>query len=289
MTTYADTQTPTARTQTTGPGPGPELIIQLAAGFMAAKHLFAASELGLFEALADSPAGLDALAARTGLTRRAARISADAMVTLGLLETNDGTYRNSPAAAAFLAGPGPGDLRPFLRPPDHTVLALQIARSGTTPSGHADDQLADHIGGSRVYRNFELITQRGALGARRSAPLSWHGHVAGWVVVMRSAPMSSPATAATAGLIVVGQVPAMRDVTGISMVIACVAAHRGSRSSGQNCACRRAPGTPANPEAHGLDLRPQPFPARVLHRRYRRRVRGYQIRARVGDTRITYG
>jgi SAM-dependent methyltransferase len=89
--------------------------MQLAAGFMAAKHLFTASELGLFEALADSPAGLDALAARTGLTRRAARISADAMVALGLLEADDGTYRNSPVAAAFLAGPGPADLRPFLR------------------------------------------------------------------------------------------------------------------------------------------------------------------------------
>ena len=110
MTTYVE------ETQTGGPAAaGPELIMQLAAGFMAAKHLFAASELGLFEALADSPASLDALAARTGLTRRAARISADAMVALGLLETSDGTYRNSPVAAAFLAGPGPGDLRPFLR------------------------------------------------------------------------------------------------------------------------------------------------------------------------------
>ena len=30
----------------------PEPIMRIAAGFMAAKHLFAASELGLFEALA---------------------------------------------------------------------------------------------------------------------------------------------------------------------------------------------------------------------------------------------
>jgi ubiquinone/menaquinone biosynthesis C-methylase UbiE len=89
--------------------------MQLASGFMTAKHLFAASELGLFEALADSPASLDALAARTGLTRRAARISADAMVALGLLERQNGIYRNGPAAAAFLADPGPADLRPFLR------------------------------------------------------------------------------------------------------------------------------------------------------------------------------
>lgn len=93
----------------------PEPIMKLAAGFMAAKHLFAASELGLFEALADSPTTLDALADRTGLTRRAARISADAMVALGLLEREGDTYRNSPPADAFLAGRTPADLRPFLR------------------------------------------------------------------------------------------------------------------------------------------------------------------------------
>jgi hypothetical protein len=93
----------------------PEPIMRLASGFMAAKHLFAASELGLFEALADSPATLDGLAARTGLTRRAARISADAMVALGLLERDGDTYRNAAVAAAFLSGGGPADLRPFLR------------------------------------------------------------------------------------------------------------------------------------------------------------------------------
>ena len=93
----------------------PDAIMGLAAGFMAAKHLFAASELGLFEALADSPAGLDGLAARTGLTSRATRISADAMVALGLLERDGESYRNSAAAAQFLSGRTPADLRPFLR------------------------------------------------------------------------------------------------------------------------------------------------------------------------------
>lgn len=93
----------------------PEPIMRLASGFMAAKHLFAASELGLFEALADTPANVDVLAARTGLTRRAARISADAMVALGLLERGGDLYRNSPVAAQFLAGATPADLRPLLR------------------------------------------------------------------------------------------------------------------------------------------------------------------------------
>ncbi|HEV2255316.1 MAG TPA: methyltransferase [Streptosporangiaceae bacterium] len=133
MTTYVEVEAHTA-----GPAaarPGPEAIIDLAAGFMAAKHLFAASELGLFEALADSPAGLDALAARTGLTRRAARISADAMVALGLLEASDGTYRNSPVAAAFLAGPGPGDLRPFLRFWDKISYPAWARLAGALASG----------------------------------------------------------------------------------------------------------------------------------------------------------
>lgn len=93
----------------------PEPILRLASGFMAAKHLFAANELGLFEALAETPADLDALAARTGLTRRAARISADAMVALGLLEHDGQGYRNGPVAQQFLAGVTPADLRPLLR------------------------------------------------------------------------------------------------------------------------------------------------------------------------------
>ena len=89
--------------------------MRLASGFMAAKHLFAANELGIFDGLADSPATIDALAARTGLSRRAARISADAMVALGLLERDGDTYSNGDAAAAFLTGRTPADLRPFLR------------------------------------------------------------------------------------------------------------------------------------------------------------------------------
>ncbi len=97
------------------PEVNPEPILRLASGFMAAKHLFAASELGLFEALADAPADLDALAARTGLTRRAARITADAMVALGLLERDGDRYRNGPAAARYLSGRSPADLRPLLR------------------------------------------------------------------------------------------------------------------------------------------------------------------------------
>ena len=114
--------------------------MRIAAGFMAAKHLFAASELGLFEALRDAPATLEALAARTGLTPRAARISADAMVALGLLDRDGDRYFNSPLAAAFLAGDPPADLRPLLRFWDRiSYPAWQDAGTGARRRAPAGD------------------------------------------------------------------------------------------------------------------------------------------------------
>jgi SAM-dependent methyltransferase len=93
----------------------PDPIMRIALGFMAAKHLFVASEIGVFEKLANGPMRLDELAAATGIPRRTLRISADAMVSLGLLERQDSGYRNSEAAAAFLGGASGPDLRPMLR------------------------------------------------------------------------------------------------------------------------------------------------------------------------------
>jgi ubiquinone/menaquinone biosynthesis C-methylase UbiE len=93
----------------------PEPILKIATGFMAAKHLFAASELGLFEALADGPVALEALAKHMAVPPRTAAIVAAAMVSLGLIHEDGSLYRNSEAAEAFLAGKAETGLRPFLR------------------------------------------------------------------------------------------------------------------------------------------------------------------------------
>jgi hypothetical protein len=57
----------------------PDPIMRIAMGFMAAKHLFIASEIGVFEQLGGGPATLDELAAKSGIPRRTLRISAAAM------------------------------------------------------------------------------------------------------------------------------------------------------------------------------------------------------------------
>jgi ubiquinone/menaquinone biosynthesis C-methylase UbiE len=93
----------------------PEPIIKVAMGFMAAKHLFVASEVGLFEALAAGPATIEELASRTGVPSRTIAIAAAAMVSLGLIEQNGNRYQNGESAAAFLAGKLGPDLRPMLR------------------------------------------------------------------------------------------------------------------------------------------------------------------------------
>ncbi|HEX8242191.1 MAG TPA: methyltransferase dimerization domain-containing protein, partial [Longimicrobium sp.] len=94
----------------------PDAIFQVAHGFMASKHLFTASELGVFAALAEGPLALDQLAARTGVPARSLRVVADAVAALGFVEKEeDGRYRNAAVAQAFLAGRGAMDLRPFLR------------------------------------------------------------------------------------------------------------------------------------------------------------------------------
>jgi len=96
--------------------PNPLQIFELATGFMRAKHLFVAGELGIFEKLADGPATLDELAAKLGTPRRTTRIVADAVTALGLLERQGDKYRNSALAQAHLSGSGGAvDMRPFLR------------------------------------------------------------------------------------------------------------------------------------------------------------------------------
>lgn len=141
----------------------PESILRIGTGFMAAKHLFVASEIGLFASLAEGPRTLAELAAALGIPTRTARISADACVSLGLVRREGDRYVNAPEAQAFLAGRGPVDLRPW-------------ARFWSRISYPAWEQLEDALrGGARTSVHHEMtpaeaeIFSKGVEGFTRGA------------------------------------------------------------------------------------------------------------------------
>ena len=81
----------------------PDAIMQLGFGFWGSKALLSAVELGLFSELAAAgPLDTDALRERLGLHERSAADFLDALVSLGMLEREDGRYSNTPATEVFL-------------------------------------------------------------------------------------------------------------------------------------------------------------------------------------------
>ncbi|HSH70198.1 MAG TPA: class I SAM-dependent methyltransferase [Deferrisomatales bacterium] len=74
----------------------------LAAGFQPAQLLLTALELGVFDALGAGARSREQLAADLGVDLRATGIACNALVSLGLLEVDDGGYRNAAGAQRFL-------------------------------------------------------------------------------------------------------------------------------------------------------------------------------------------
>ena len=82
--------------------PSPANIMQLGMAFWGSKTLLSAVELGVFTELARQPLDAETLRERLGLHPRGARDFFDALVSLGMLERNNGTYANTPDTDHFL-------------------------------------------------------------------------------------------------------------------------------------------------------------------------------------------
>ena len=114
--------------------PSPDRILQIASGYWATGLLGVATEHSLFTLVHD---GLDtpgALAAKTGMAERGVQTLLDGLVGLGLLETRDGTYRNTPEAELYLVEGQPTDISGFARlklaEMDKLVGRLEVFRAG---------------------------------------------------------------------------------------------------------------------------------------------------------------
>ncbi len=80
----------------------PERILQLGTAFWGSKAFLSAVELGLFTVLAEGPLDLQTLTTRLELHSRSAQDFFDALVSLGMLERQDGKYANTSETDLFL-------------------------------------------------------------------------------------------------------------------------------------------------------------------------------------------
>jgi 4-amino-anhydrotetracycline N4-methyltransferase len=80
---------------------------QLMTGYLASKALFAAVELGVFDALGQGPATAEKLGEQIGLSGRSARTLLLALMGGNLVGREGGRYHNEPVASAFLVSSSP--------------------------------------------------------------------------------------------------------------------------------------------------------------------------------------
>lgn len=96
--------------------PNPEKIIDLANAFFESCVLFTASDLGVFEKLAEKDkADADTMAKELATNSLGTRLLLDACVAIGLLEKEGEDYQNTPESSLFLVPGSPGDLSEALR------------------------------------------------------------------------------------------------------------------------------------------------------------------------------
>lgn len=95
--------------------PDPTPIWDLLQAFRWSKTLFAAVELGVFDALQQAPQPLTALATQLGCSADGLERLLDACVGLQLLSKTEGVYANTPVATAYLCTTSPQRLTGYLK------------------------------------------------------------------------------------------------------------------------------------------------------------------------------
>jgi ubiquinone/menaquinone biosynthesis C-methylase UbiE len=115
----------------------PSQISTIAYGFIGSQALFAALDLGVFDALEDGPFALPELARKLGVTERRTQYLATALVSLGLLDLQEERYANPPVVAQLLVRGAPHDFGDYLR--------YQIGRQMYPAMAHIGDVLQGRL------------------------------------------------------------------------------------------------------------------------------------------------
>ena len=92
-----------------------EDVSQIAFGFMASKALFAGLHIDVFTRLTNSPKSAAAIAQETGVPTNRVTTLLTALTSIGLVDRNDETYSNAPAAEQFLSRESKYEFGDYLR------------------------------------------------------------------------------------------------------------------------------------------------------------------------------
>ncbi|WP_319775424.1 methyltransferase [Breoghania sp.] len=149
-----------------------EQISDIAFAFMGSKALFTALHVGLFTALADQGARLDEVAEKTGLDPDRATTLLTALSSLGLVDRDGGTYRNSPAAEAFLVNGRKYDFGDYLRLQIDKQMYPFLTQLEGALTGELDPEqvssYADWFSDPKEARLYSESQHAGSLGPGRS-------------------------------------------------------------------------------------------------------------------------
>jgi len=163
----------------------PEQILQLGLGFWGSKTLLSAVELGVFTELGKSPLPGEELAARLDLHPRSWRDFFDALTALGMLEQDDGVYRNTPETARFLDRSKPSYIGGLLEMANARLYPFWSSLTEALRTGrpqneakHGGDFFAELYHDSGRLRQFLHAMTGLSMGARtRQSPRRFLGSV----------------------------------------------------------------------------------------------------------------
>ncbi len=159
--------------------PSPEPILRAATGFMAARLFGAAVELGVFENLGNASRSQEELADLVGVPPQRLGIVLNAMVSMGLIEREGGSYRCTPLAEAHLTEHAQINLRPFVRFMNQmrysSWLRLEeVLRYGTDA---VEEQSLSPGDQTLVSEGIAAVTQPAAQALAEQYDFSDHAHV----------------------------------------------------------------------------------------------------------------
>jgi hypothetical protein len=134
--------------------PNPALLMRLALAYRSSMVLFAATELGVFSALANGPLDAANVADACQGQLEPVRMVLGACVAEGLLAVTDGKYANTPLTDAFLVRGRPAYSANGLKYAQDLYAAwgalTSFVRSGTPPMAH-DEILGDDKEKTRAF------------------------------------------------------------------------------------------------------------------------------------------